>query len=507
MELNTVRRQISVLETFQDEFGECPIDSSFVLPDYCPDVAAVLKCTLRPSVLSRQISGDRLIADGQTIVHILYLDEERTCVRCFEFTVPFAYTFPLKEVGAECETTIHVKPDYVNCRALSPRRLDIHGTVTVHLVRTGHIAKEIVGSFDDETVCCKRETMQWTIPIASAEKSFTVNEVLELGNNHLPAKSLLRSDVVANATETRLLNDKAIVKGELRMKNVYVTDEENGTIDCVRHSIPFSQIIDLPGSEENAMLCTHLDPVVCEVHITADPNGANTLLTVAVKVTASLNCYHTESCETITDAYSTLCPLLTEKKAIDTVLLTDIAESMHTIQETVSLPDGTQKILDLWCSVIPETARFKNGQTYIDSHINLCLLACNSDNQVGYYERALDVTLEFEGCYSKVVPLYTVLDVEYQVGAEGKLEVKVRLCVRRLCYKEQHCLCITRAEMDETNAYPPHKTTLKVYYAAKGETIWNIAQRCHTTTDKICTENSISEEALSRDTMLLIPYC
>lgn len=508
MELNMIRRCVAVCETIQDEFDERPIDSSFVLPDYCPDVAAVLKCTLQPSILSRQISGDRLIADGQTMIRVLYLDEGRTCVRCCEFCVPFTGTFTLKEPGTECETAVTVKPDYVNCRATSPRRLDIHGTVTVRLVRTGTVSKELVSEFAGGTVCCRTETLSWTVPAACTEKNFTVNEVLELGENHLPAQALIRSEVTAVAGESRAMTGKVILKGELRVKNLYVTDTETGAVDCVRHVIPFSQIVDLPGIEEDSMLDVTLEPVTSEIHITASQNGEGTLLSISVKVTACLCGYRTESCTAVTDAYSTVFPLILEKQPVNATSLTGIRETVNTVHESVALPpDGVQKILDIWCQAVPDAVRSEEGRTYIDGHITLCMLACDQEGNVGYFERTVDMTLEFEGVCDKTVPSFKVLDAEYQIGADSQLELKVRLCVKRLCYKCVPCLCVTQAQADEAGAYPPQKAALKIYYASKGETLWEIARSCHTDMGRICAENGIAGEVLAEDTMLLIPYC
>lgn len=507
MERNTVYRRVDLCETLQNESNEHPIDSSFVLPDYCPDVAAVLKCTLQPSVLSRQVSSDRLIADGQTVVKILYLDEERICVRCCEFTVPFTEAFPLREPGAECETTVTVKPDYVNCRAISPRRLDVHGTVTVQLHRVGRRTKEVAGAFEDNSICCKTETLCWTVPVACTEKSFTVNEVLELGSNHAPAKTLIRTETVVSPLENRVLTDKVIVKGELRMKNAYVSDTDTGAMDCVRHVIPFSQILELPGAEEGGILQATPEVVACEVHINADPGGENRLLSATVKLTVCLCYYRTENCEAVTDAYSTRYPLITEKADVTAVSLTCTEESVHTVPESVELPEGVVRILDLWCTATPDTVQTEDGHTDITGYATLCMLAADENGQVGYFERTPSFTLSFDGNCDETVVSFRVLDTDYQIGADNKLDIKIRLCVKRLCYRRTSCVCVTGAKPDESNPYPPQRASLKIYYAAAGESLWEIARCCHTDMRCICAENGVSGDTLPEETMLLIPYC
>ena len=89
MDLSVMSKRISSTQTLFDDFEEHPVDCDFVLPDYLPDIAAVLKCTMRPMIQTKQMSGDRVMADGTVCMRILYLDEARKCIRTCEFSQPF----------------------------------------------------------------------------------------------------------------------------------------------------------------------------------------------------------------------------------------------------------------------------------------------------------------------------------------------------------------------------------------------------------------------------------
>ena len=60
---------------------------------------------------------------------------------------------------------------------------------------------------------------------------------------------------------------------------------------------------------------------------------------------------------------------------------------------------------------------------------------------------------------------------------------------------------------DEAAAYPPDKAALKIVYAEKGESLWEIARRSRTAVESIMEENHLSEDVLTADTVLLIPLC
>ena len=170
MDIQVTNKVIGTTESLFDDFDERPVDCDFVLPDYLPDIAAVLKCTMKPVVQSKQLSGDRLIADGVANLRVLYLDEARKCVRSCEFTQPFTSTFNVKNAGVGACIRLDAKPNYVNCRATSPRRLDIHGAFSVKLKVTAEGGQEVVSSARGEGVYTRTKPLYYTVPTSSAEK-------------------------------------------------------------------------------------------------------------------------------------------------------------------------------------------------------------------------------------------------------------------------------------------------------------------------------------------------
>ncbi len=506
MEISVTRQTVTVHETVQDEFDERPIDTSFVLPDYCPDIAAVLKCTVKPALLARQQSGDRLVADGISTVQVLYLDDERRCVRSCEFAVPFTGSFTLKHPGAESDTLLSVRPDYINCRAVSPRRLDVHGAVTVHLVRTKEEKREVIGAFPDTTVFCKTETLCGTVLTASAEKNFTVSEVLEVGENRAPVQALLRSEAMVATEECRVISGKVILKGELRTRNLYVTNTETGDTECVRHAIPFQQVLDVPQASEELLWDVSVEPTVCESTVTPNQNGEGTLIGITAKLQAFVRGYLTEECSAVTDAYSTECPLAMEKQPIEVRRLLSVSETVCTVNVSTELPsEGIRRIHDVRCEVTPTGVRTEGECTYVDGHATVCLLACDADGAMGYFERTVDVSLPFDEVCDHTDAVVCACDTEYRQNGD-RLELKLRITVKRRCYQIGRCLCVTEAALDESAAYAKQKAAVKIYYADKGERLWDIARRCRTGVERICAENGITGEELLQDTMLLIPY-
>lgn len=508
MDFKVINKAIAVPETLFDGFDERPVDCDFVLPDYYPDIAAVLKCTLRPVVQSKQLSGDRMLVDGVAVIQVLYLDEARKCVHCCEFTKPFTSTFPVKiGVGVPC-AWVTAKADYCNCRATSPRRLDIHGAFSVRLKMQAEGGADVVTALAGDTVYTRKNTVAYSVPAASTEKSFTLSEVLELGQGKPAAVTLVRGDAVPILNDCKLLANKIIVKGDLMMKNLYICDADTGETQQVRHEIPFSQIIDVEGLDEEWRCDVRLDISTCDVQITPNQNGENRLLEINVKILASVQCYRNGMAEVVTDAYSTCCPLSLETRRLDTECLKDIRHSDSIIKETLDLPeDGVAQIMDIWCDAVPVSETCEDGRAKITGRMTISMLAKDAQGITSYFERPGDFNLEYDDDCDAVESDIRVMDVDYSMTGAGQVEIRADLSVTRRCYTADSFSAVSAASANEDASFPTEKAALKIYYAGSGESLWEIAKACHTSMDAVMEENALSGDVLTKDSMLLVPLC
>ena len=125
MEYQLAQENCFVCENVFEGTSEQPVDLDFSLPDYCPDIEKILKCRIYPSVMSKNISSDRLDIDGVAVIKFYYLDTRKQAIRLCEHTSPFSCSFNIKSNAQDFTAIAKVKTEYLNCRALTPRRLDI----------------------------------------------------------------------------------------------------------------------------------------------------------------------------------------------------------------------------------------------------------------------------------------------------------------------------------------------------------------------------------------------
>ena len=125
--------------------GNCEqaVDTELTLPDYCPDIGRLLKCRLVPMITSRQVNFDSLAVEGTARISVIYLDDRDKKIRCCDRDYPFKASVPYDGGTENVRLLAEARVDYVNCRAVSQRKLDIHGAFTVHMTAVCRKENEI----------------------------------------------------------------------------------------------------------------------------------------------------------------------------------------------------------------------------------------------------------------------------------------------------------------------------------------------------------------------------
>ena len=95
---------------------------------------------------------------------------------------------------------------------------------------TAEGGSEVVTAVRGEGLYTRTRPVSYTVPVAFSEKQFTVSEVLELGQGMPEAEMLVRCEAVPVLEDCKLMTNKAIVKGELRLKNLYISNPDRKSV-------------------------------------------------------------------------------------------------------------------------------------------------------------------------------------------------------------------------------------------------------------------------------------
>lgn len=508
MELNLKKTPVESLVEALNKVSEQPVDFDFTLPDYCPDIEKILRCKITPKIYSRTLSGGQLDIEGASVISVLYEDNEKGAVRVCEQSIPFSADFRINDVNDDYIIETSVKCEYVNCRALSRRRLTIHGAFSLYvkIYTKGEI--NLYSVDDIENVEFKTKKITVSALKALSGEQFSVGDEIQI-TGQPPVELIIDSDVKARVTDYKIIPDKLMLNGELNVRALYLSNTENPKPSHLDYIIPFSEIVDCSGLGENDTVCVNLSLLSYDLSLKSDILSENPLINFDARLCAGVICYASREAEIAEDAYSTEYCSEPEFAGANVPVLTKTLSETVMRKDTLSVEKfDVAEVLDFNASSGSVSTSISDKKLIFNSRVNINILAYDSDNSPVYIERAIDVCEEIalnEDYNDVVCASMLIVSLSYRLGDSDTIETRLELTCAATLQQICHTKMVQSINIDENNRLPQNTSALTLYYAQAGEKIWEIAKLYNTKQSLINSENLLSSEELEEPLMLLIP--
>ena len=496
---------ISYLELIFSGIQEIPIDSDITLPDYCPDIGKILKCQVSASVLSRNISGDRIAVEGVSSIELLYSDVDKNIIRCFKTEIPFSQSFNINVSSNPEVVSFNVKREYINCRAVSPRKVDIHGACSLKALVFGRKNLDITNDIIGEDIKLKKSDVLFSQLNSILQHQFNINETLDLGSDKPSPEFIVKSNLALNDLECSCENDQIVFSCKINIKILYVDDIETGEINTIEYSIPVNETIDAQGIMDDNV-CKIIPEIVShEEKIASDSDSPSNLISEDIKIMVTAFVFQNDEVSVISDAYSTDYNVELSTENISLSKFSKMLCENVSYEETCDI--STSKIIDIWTD--SSSVTFSNSS--LNSKVNICVLALDSDFIPFYFERELQFSTELNDDLSNQnlsqSHFYlSVQKVDYKILNKDSIEIKLKAQIfYNLCSAENLQIVSEIYSDNSSKREKDPNVSLIIYYADAGENLWDIAKNYCTTIDKIKDENEFDFDILDSNRAILIP--
>lgn len=508
MDLSENKTTFNTIEETHLKSSEQSVDIQLSLPEYCSDIRKILKCFVIPNVFACFTSGDRVSADGEALVRVIYVGEGEK-LESYEQSVPFSKYAELQGFESDCSVRAEAETEYVNCRAVSQRRISISSAVCIHFYLRRIKGERLFSDCGSSLFETKREEVKCSEIKALCEKPFEMSETAALSENLPPVSSIIRTHTCACIDTVKTVSSKMLIKGDMITDIVYCTDSERGGTERYSHSMPISQIIDLEGADENSVCDVNVRVLSVCVSFKADSEGRNRLLDISVRACAGVSAYSESDICVVSDGYST--EYETESEFKNILFRTHIFTYNETkqIRANIDLSGlSAAEIIDAYALGCSGSAEDDASQIKGRGEIPVGILYRTIQGEYAYTERTVDFSFE---CRSKATdgriicePCFTLTQLSAVILSESSAEIRAGVNVSMPIFEENERRVCTKLEIIEDRKKNPCDCPLTVYFSSDGETLWDIARKYNTTCDRIKEDNELQSEELSGNTMLLI---
>lgn len=488
---------------------EQSVELDYILPDYYPDIFRLVKGTLNPCVVSQNISGDKIIFELSVEITVWYCGENTKALQTITQKLNYSKTV---DVGENCENAIvKIKPrcDYINCRAVNQRRLDIRGAANCTLCITTKREQNVIGDAYGAGIQLLKSAYSSASENGFAAKSFIVEDEFDLGVSKPPVLSIVRSDAVVTSVDKKQVSGRLVAKGDICVNLLYLADDGANSIESMQFTIPFSQIIDMNDSDGGECMidaqCSS-----CDITVNANDDGEqkNIKCSAMLNITAIL--HQSREVEIVTDAYSTEFACNTAQRQICIDAMPVRINEIHTEKENLSFDDEeTENVCGVWASAETVSTRIEQGTLVISGKIKWCVLAKAHESYTLFeketvFEHICNDFGDYENLRADISAYVTACSYTLSNSHGVTLKCDVRLCG---CVVPTICrTALTDIVIDEnTKENCGDDCALKLYFADEGEKLWDIAKKYKTSAKAVIEENDIDNACEKCSGMLMIP--
>ena len=506
MELTLNPGELGVCVCRQEETARQSLDEDYTLPDYCAPIRRILKCVLQPNISGVSRTGDRVSAGGEIGIRLIYVNEDDR-IDCCEQTCTLSVSAQMRDLSAQAVVTAAAAVEYVNCRATGQRKFSVSAAVSVRFCALERSGVQLASQPEGRKIEAKTQTLSCLNLVSVSEKRFDLSETVALQTEQPSIGSLLQADAVVKITSRKAVSEKLLLQGVCEVHIVYRADTRDGEITRLVHTLPVSQVLDVPGATEDGVCDTRISVCALQTMVRADGAGENRLLELAVKVAALTKAYEKIEQPVILDCYATDGAILPSYETRAFLSAGDFLELRTAVRETLDLGGiKAAAVHDVYLLKTETAVRAAEDGPAAELQLLFRLLLTDSEGQLQYAERSVTVSVPLRTQTDSAIELTPAVVAEQLTASvtDGAVQVSFDCLLRGQIYLLHNVRVCVKIEADDTTV-PNEKSALTLCFAQKGQTLWEIAKQYQTTCDLIRAENDLQEDPLAADRMLLVP--
>lgn len=508
-----VQSAVHTEELVYDGQTEQGVELEFVLPDYCPDIFRILRCSVTPRVASYSVSADgRLTVDGTAYIKVLYLTEGSDEVFCSDQRSSFSKAVDTGRKNLSPDSvivTLRPSTDYCNCRAVSSRRIDIRGAVSIRIRMTSPLTTELPPlpaglEVRTKKLSCCGSTL-------SAVRRFTVREEIDTGAAGIGF--ILDSSETSGVTDLRVIADKAVVKGTVSVNALYgvYSPESSGCRNMEKMSadIPVSVILDIAGITDEYVTVPRLTVMNCEL----TPKTDSGIISCELLMECSARADKEEEALIADDAYSL--NFETELSSVPLKISTRPRVMSENFVQRCDITGENGPISVVWdCSAEMGNLSCRcgnDGVMTLSGQMMFHAMGLAEDGSPFYLEKQEAFTQELPA--AGVTPETSaetsadVTDTEFSIRSDGTLGMTAHIAFGARLRDNASVEALTAVTIldDKPKEYASDYALRICYTGSAPADCWSIAKKYNTTTEALMRENGVENEQTALSGMIVIP--
>ena len=497
-------------------FSQITLDDDFNVPDSKPDVIRLIQERGEIKLEETTLTAGHIWLKGVLRFQILYRsDSEEHKVDSFSGEIPFQESLAIDSIDEYDTARVRWQVEDLSVSMINSRKLSVRALV--QLLAAVDELQEVeaaVGAQAEEGM----ETLVKThtiLQLTEARKdTWRYKEEIMLPSNKPNIRQVLWKSVQLRGVETRLSENQIAIKGEAMVFVLYLGEEEEGRLEWLETSLPFTGAVECGGANEDQLLDLSHAVAAVELEPKPDYDGEERMLHLELVLDLDIRIYQEEQIQLLEDVYSIHSQLLPEfvPTAFERLLMKNASKCK--VSQRVAVGENQEGILQLCTgegAVAIDQVEVTQDGLVVEGTLAVQILYITADDRMPL--SSLRETIPFHHMVEApgMTPqcryqLECSLEQMTTVMLEGtQVEVKAVIGLSAIVFEQNPAQRLVNVGEEPLNLEQLQESPGIIGYIGRaGDRLWDIAKENYTTISDIKETNHLADDILKGGEKILI---
>lgn len=513
--MQLVKKEIRTNNHKVSKLVQLTIDEDFNVSDSRQDIDKIIISQGQVVIDETEPMVDRIRVKGHVSYKILYsVAKAEGELDSMEGSVGFEETINVDDLLPSYDTSVSCEMEDLNISMIHSRKIAVKGLLQMKIdVTEQDVLEGAVGIENGDNIQCMYKKVPYTRTVADQKDVFRVRELVPIPQSKPNIRKLIWHSVTVNEVETKPLDNKIGIRGELEIFLIYRAEEQM-PLQYLNLDIPFNGEVECVGSMEG--MTADIGVVLGETQLTVEPDedGEERILNLEANLELEIRIYQEEELELLGDMFSTTACIDIETENFDYESLLTRNNAKTRIVERLKRKENQAGILQV-CYVegtvkVDDTHVTEEGLMVEGAvEVRIVYIAEDDTRPMNSLTGFLPFTYLVEAKDLSPDTIYHVRPTLEQINSimlgSDEVEIKAVVNLSIIAFAKKQCKIITDMSISEIDYEKMNQLAGIIGYMVQEEdTLWNIAKRYYTSIESIRKVNQLERDELTPGQKLVI---
>ena len=518
--LECERRQFHAICEKGRAITQVTLDDDYNLAEYKPDILKIIEEKGQVRMDEVKVETDLVRLRGALHFEVLYRSNgAESYFGHLHGEIPFQETVRMEGAGEYDTVSVDPQIEDLSIGMINSRKLEIRALITLQLQLKQPCVHALATGLENdpgEAVQMRKEQVEALELMGQKKDTSRFRTELSLPSNKPGIREILWYSLQPRGIESRLLEGKIDLSGELFIHMVYLGAGEADQLQCLELAVPMQTQVDAEEADPGLISWVRVRLAGGDLEAAEDFDGEDRMLQLSAVLEVDYTLWQEQTLELLQDAYATDRDLNCMREDIRLQRLLIKNDSRFRLNERITLDTAAQVLQICSCvgEVQVEEVTPADGSMEVSGILKMKLLYIAANDEMPLM--TVGETLPFAESVEVPGLRADMTDISYELEAgidqlttalidQSQVECKAQIRLCMIIFENQNMKNVEKIESSEPDGAALRMQPGMIGYIVKnGDKLWDIAKEHRVTMRQLMELNDLSDETIHPMDKLMI---